>query len=90
MTESFSASPSPVPPSERSPSSSQATMLGVTGGPLIGTRSAQGWRRRTARWPQAQRDSPARQSSSGAGDGGAPTAASTMSASSSSLAETYR
>ena len=91
ITEAFRASVRPVPARQASASSNQAISRGMIGSPLIGMRPAQGCRRRAALKPQAQRDSPARQSSpAGAGPGESPQAASTMSLTSSSLEETCR
>ena len=87
-TEAFSSSARPVSRRAHSTLSIHATWFGVVGGPAIGTRTAHGCRRIRSCWLQAQRDSASRQSSSGAIGGGGPTAASTISISSSSLAFT--
>ena len=90
-TEAFRASVSPVPCMQASAFSNQAISSGMIGSPLIGMRTAQGWRRTLARMAQAHRDSPARQVSPGvSGPGKSPQAASTISLSSSSLADTWR
>ena len=91
ITEAFRASVRPVPARQASASSNQAISRGMIGIPLIGRRPAQGCRRRAALKPQAQRDSPARQSSPGnSGPGESPQAASTMSLTSSSFEDTCR
>jgi hypothetical protein len=77
--------------SGRSPRSIQAIWFGVAGGPLIGIRVAQVCRRWMASAAHAQRSRPARQPTSCSSEsGGGPSAASTMSVTSSSLAATYR
>jgi hypothetical protein len=91
ITEAFRASVRPVPARQTSASSNQAISRGRIGSPLIGRRAAQGWRRMAARMAQAQRDSPSRQlSPCRSGPGESPQAASTISLSSSSLADTCR
>ena len=91
ITEAFRASVSPVSRRQASASSNQATSRGMIGRPFIAMRTAHGWRRAPARSAQAQRDSPVRQPSPGAsGPGESPQAASTISPSSSSLADTCR
>ena len=66
-TAGFSGSGSRVARRHRRPRSNHSTWFGISGGPLIGTRTSQRCRRSTARWAEAQRVSPARHVSSGSG-----------------------
>jgi len=91
ITDAFCASVRPVPRMLARADSNQATSFGRAGRPLIGTRSAQACAYKTRRMPHAHRVKPSRQSSPGpAGAGGGPSTASTISATSSSLAARYR
>ena len=91
ITDAFSASVSPVSRRQPRACSNQATSLGRTGSPLIGTRSTQGWAYMTARIAQARADSPSRHPlSAAAGTRNSRYTVSTISATSSFLADTYR
>src|SRR5580704_17814657 len=91
ITDALRASVSSVSARQASAFSNQATSLGMIGRLLSGMRTTQGCRRAPDRSAQAQRDSPARQPSSGTGVPGASSqAASTIKVSSSSLDDTCR